>query len=117
MKRNNLENFSWLVSFTPWVVGITASIIITQFLLGFAKWEVFVPWQIRTFSRIFIVIVFVYLLLTAGALFVPDNGKLSVFTDNISLVGDLLKTLIGSIIGALSMSIKSPHTETKDENT
>jgi hypothetical protein len=111
-----LENLSPMLSLIPYLgVGIMG-IVITQFLLTLGKWETYVPWQIRAFTRLFISVVFAYLLLIGFSFFAPEGAKLQVFVDNTSLLGDLLKTIVGAIIGALSMSIKSPHTQDADEN-
>lgn len=104
------EAVNWLTQFggfAPWIVGAIAAIVITQFLLGLGKWEVQVPWQVRAYTRVLVMIIFVYLISYAGVLFVPEaSNKIPVLTSGVDLIGDILKTIIGAVIGALSMSMK-----------
>ena len=101
-------DWSSLSGIAPWVIGGVGALAVTHFLRSLGTWEIEVPWQIRAFTRIFVLLVFVYLLLFGlTALLGPDNGKLDMFSQNIALVGDLIKTLIGALIGALSTTMTS----------
>ena len=88
-------------------IGIGGLIILTQFLIQEGRVEANIPWQIRAYVRILTMVIFIYLLNMGIILFVPDTdaAKIKVFTDGINLSSDLVKTLLGAIIGAVSMSI------------
>ena len=117
MEDEAVNWFSQLGGFAPWIIGAIAAIAITQFLLGLGKWESKVPWQVRAYTRVLVMITFVYLISYAGVLFVPEtSGKMDVLTTGVNLIGDLLKTIIGAVIGALSMSMKDAIND-ETENT
>jgi hypothetical protein len=84
-----------------WAGLLTMAVLIAQFLIQAGTWELSVPWQIRAFTRVFIVMVFLYLLTLMGTILAPET-KVTIFTDSTKLIGDLLKMTIGAIIGALS---------------
>jgi hypothetical protein len=98
------EVFSIAGSAAPWIGVLIAGVLVTQFLSNVGTWEASVPWQIRAYTRLFVLIVFLYLLIMMGTVLVSGE-KLKIFTDSGALIGDLLKTVIGAIIGALSMTI------------
>lgn len=82
--------------------------LLTQFLIqegkvGGAK----LPWQIFTYIRILTMLIFIYIINMGVILFIPDaeSGKIKLFTDGLSLSSDLIKTLLGAVIGAISMSL------------
>jgi len=104
-----------LGGFAPWLVGIVASIIVTYFFLHLGKWEKTVPWQIKAFTRVLILIIFVYLIQLAAIVFLPNPDKIKIFSDGISLVGDIFKTFIGAVIGALSTSMSEVYKD-DDQN-
>lgn len=92
----------------PWLIGAIAAACVTQFLKGLGTWETVVPWQIRAFTRMLVLLVFIYMLVSAAIAFLPDGGeKIKIFSNNLDLIGDLLKTMMGAVIGALSMSLKT----------
>ena len=93
-------------------IGVGGLIILTQFLIQEGRVEVGIPWQIRSYIRILILVIFIYLLNMGVILFIPDTEatKIKVFTDGVNLSSDLVKMLLGAIIGAVSMSIS------KDKN-
>lgn len=113
------EAVNWLTQlggYAPWIMGGIAAVAITQFLLGLGKWEIQVPWQVRAYTRVLVMIIFVYLISYAGVLILPESSdKIPAVTAGVNLVGDLLKTIIGAVIGALSMSMKDATKE--PENT
>ena len=93
---------------TPWLLGIVVAIVVTQFLLGLGRWEKAIPWQVRAFTRVLVLVVFVYLLQMGVVTFLPETyaAKLKIFSDGLTLIGDIFKTLMGAVIGALSASMK-----------
>ena len=90
-------------------IGIGGLLVITQFLIQEGKGNIKVPWQVNAYIRILTLLVFVYMLNMGVVLFIPetDASKLKTFTDGVSLSGDAVKTLLGAIIGAVSVSIAS----------
>lgn len=114
MGENSIEWISQLSSYTPWLIGVVAAIAATIFLTNLGKWEKTIPWQVRAFTRVLILVVFVYLLQLGVIAFLPEEyaGKVKIFSDGIALTGDIFKTLMGAVIGALSVSMK----EVNDEN-
>lgn len=94
-------------AWAPWIGVAIAATSITHFLLGVGKWEIAVPWQVRAYTRVLVLIVFVYLMLIGVTIMSPDqSAKMPIFNDAVALVGDLMKTMIGAVIAALSMSLK-----------
>ena len=102
-----IETLMTIVTLTNFCVGLGGVIIITQFLIQHTKIDITIPWQIRTFIRILTISVFLYLFCLEIIIFVPETqtAKLKIFQDGLSWSGDLVKTLLGAIIGALSMNI------------
>ncbi len=96
-----------IVSLTNFCVGLGGVVIITQFLIQHSKLDVTIPWQIRTFIRILTISVFLYLFCLEVIIFVPETQatKLKIFQEGLAWSGDLVKTLLGALIGALSMNI------------
>ena len=90
-------------------IGVGGLLVITQFLIQEGKGNIKVPWQVNAYIRILTLLVFVYMLNMGVVLFIPetDASKLKTFTDGVSLSGDAVKTLLGAIIGAVSVSIAS----------
>lgn len=97
---------------TKFAVGLGLAIIIAQFLIQHTRLEVNIPWQIRTYVRILTIAIFLYMINMGIILFIPDSesARLKIFTDGTSLAADCIKTLLGAIIGALSVSVS------KDKN-
>jgi hypothetical protein len=108
----------WVASILPIVGGIVAAIVVTQFLLALGRWESSVPWPVRAFSRVFVLVVFVYLLLIGIGGILPEGSaiKLGMVRDGLTLTGDILKTVIGAIIGALSVALKQKEEEDRRQN-
>lgn len=106
-----------LSTLAPWLVGIIGSVLVTLFLLKLGHWEKTIPWQIRAFTRVLIIIVFVYLLQFGAVMFLPEaiSDRLEIFSKGIDLVGDSLKVFIGAIIGALATSMKEVYDD-DDQN-
>lgn len=78
--------------------------IVTFFLQSVGKWTINVPWPVRTYTRILVLLVFVWILfhLAGYTLGESDTNRLAMFSNSLEIVGDLIKTLIGAVIGALS---------------
>lgn len=78
--------------------------VVAWFLQSVGKWTINVPWPVRTYTRILVLLTFVWVLFHfAGyTLQESDTERLALFTDSLEIVGDLIKTLIGAVIGALS---------------
>jgi uncharacterized membrane protein YeaQ/YmgE (transglycosylase-associated protein family) len=106
-----------LGTLAPWLIGIIGAFVVTFFLLRLGHWEKTIPWQIRAFTRVLIVIVFVYLLQMGAIMFIPEEyaERIKIFSEGIGLVGDIFKTFIGALIGALSMSMKEVYDD-DDQN-
>jgi hypothetical protein len=88
-------------------IGIVAMSIVVLFLFIQSKGSDKIPWQLNTYLRIFSLVTFVYLLTMGIIVSVPEisDTKMKVLTDCSALAGDLTKTLIGAIIGVVSVSV------------
>ena len=97
-----------LGAYTPWIIAIIGAVVITQFLIQLGRWEHNIPWQIRAFTRVLIMVIFVYLLQLGILTFLPEKlaERVEIFSGGLTLIGDILKILIGAVVGALSTSIK-----------
>lgn len=97
-------------------VGVLAFLSIVVFLLQQSKGNNQIPWQLNAYIRIFVLVIFIYLLNMGIIVYTPAlaEGKLKIFTDGAALSGDLVKTLLGAIIGAVSVSIAGDKTLQKE---
>lgn len=87
------------------ILGAVAFLgLLIYFLQSIGKWEINVPWPVRTYTRILVLLVFMWITLhiagyTLGA---ENDARMELFSTSIKVVADLTKTLVGAIIGALS---------------